>query len=87
MHNEWVFTGSQLPVKSSLLVYQQFIRSCLEYGSPIWGHDQFPEAEIIQNQMLTRILNCFPNTSNSFLRGELGLPLLRDRRKMLIARY
>ena len=80
-------TGSHLPVKSAVLIYQQFIRSCLEYASPIWGHDQFPEAEIIQNQMLTRILNCFPNTSNAFLRGELGLPTLCDRRKMLRARY
>jgi hypothetical protein len=73
-------------VKAMISVWTTLIRPHLEYGAEIWpgeSNSSWKEAEALQRAMARRILCCRSNIPAEVLRGELGWPLLENRRSLL----
>src|SRR6185503_15826182 len=68
-----------LSVKGSINLYEALIRSVLEYGSEIWGNEEWKEGERVQYEMARRILRCNGKTTNEAVLGELGWWRLKTR--------
>src|SRR6185436_15448010 len=76
-----------LSVKACINLYQALIRSVLDYGSQIWGEDEWIEGERIQREMARRILRCNGKTTNEAVLGELGWWRLKTRREYCKLKY
>lgn len=65
-----------------LVMYKQFVRPVLEYGSEVWRptETQSKHLEAIQLKAARAILGCFDGTPSVAVRAELGLESLAMRR-------
>ena len=71
-----------LSVKGSITLWQALVRSILEYGSEVWGKEQWPEGEQVQADMAKRILRCSKMTARQAMYGDLGWWKLQTRRNL-----
>ena len=69
-----------LSVQCALNLWQGLVRSIMEYGSQVWGNDQWPQGEKVQREMAIRILRCSSFTTYEVIQGELGMWTLQARR-------
>jgi hypothetical protein len=79
-------TDGSLSVPAMINLWTALVRSQVEYACEIWGNEEWPEGELLQNEMARRILKCGPKTPIGAMLGDLGwwsLRARRDQRRLL----
>jgi hypothetical protein len=80
-------TFEGLSVDSGEKLWETLIRPTLEYAAEVWGGDDWPDADKIQNAAGRTLLGLYRSTAVEVARGELGWLSLRARRDIKQLRY